>query len=58
MNFGDFFYFRYLEIDIRAWDGLQQTVTYATANHHVGAVSSLLLFIHFFNFNLSSRFAL
>ncbi|XP_042025195.1 transmembrane and coiled-coil domain-containing protein 4-like isoform X2 [Salvia splendens] len=34
--------FKYLEIDIRAWDGLQQTVTYATASHHVGAFIRLL----------------
>ncbi|XP_042019878.1 transmembrane and coiled-coil domain-containing protein 4-like isoform X3 [Salvia splendens] len=34
--------FKYLEIDIRAWDGLQETVTYATASHHVGAFIRLL----------------
>ncbi|KAH6791465.1 transmembrane/coiled-coil protein [Perilla frutescens var. frutescens] len=34
--------FKYLEIDSRAWDGLEETVAYSAANHHVGAYLRLL----------------
>lgn len=44
------FNFRYLEIDSRAWEGLEETVTYSIASHHVGAVSSI-----FSPYFLSSR---
>lgn len=34
--------FRHLEIDSRAWEGLEETVAYSTASYHVGAVGSFL----------------
>ncbi|KAL6518479.1 hypothetical protein OROGR_018981 [Orobanche gracilis] len=35
--------FKFLEIDSRAWDGLEETVAYAPAKNHVGAVFFLRL---------------
>ncbi|KAK6125726.1 hypothetical protein DH2020_040530 [Rehmannia glutinosa] len=34
--------FKFLEIDSRAWDGLEETVAYSPAKHHVGAFLRLL----------------
>ncbi|KAL6583237.1 hypothetical protein OROMI_005315 [Orobanche minor] len=34
--------FKFLEIDSRAWDGLEETVAYAPAKNHVGAFLRLL----------------
>ncbi|KAL8477780.1 hypothetical protein ACS0TY_029904 [Phlomoides rotata] len=34
--------FKYLEIDSRAWGGLEETVAYSPAKHHVGAFLRLL----------------
>lgn len=34
--------FKFLEIDSRAWDGIEETVAYSPAKHHVGAFLRLL----------------